>query len=487
MSAAARLYFDKRPPELTLPEAALLAGLIECPSRCNPLQHPEESRARSDTVLDAMVANAMLNARTAQEAKSQPAVLRLSEEDSRAGTWFADWVAKEARGFAGSYSESVKVRTTLIPQLQQLAQQTVDEVLAGSGAKRGASQAALVAMEPDGAVVAMVGGHDYQTSPFNRAVDAKRQPGSAFKLFVYLAALRRGFTPNDTIDASPVDINGWRPENFSGRQYGQLTLADAFAHSVNTAAVRLSQDVGLNEVISAARDLGIESPLPAIPSLALGVADVSLLDLTAAFASVRADEVRLRPWGITGFEAANRLHPVQPPEGSGQSLGPYQEPLIELLQLVVQRGTGRAAALNGFAAGKTGTSENYRDAWFIGFNENLITGVWVGNDDDAPMDRVVGGSLPAETWKRFMTRADTMLRQEHVSVPPAGEAAAQSASDQAAIHGAYQACARAYESFRASDCRYQPYGGPRKLCEWGTQHLAQSPLKAPSHNPSQAP
>ena len=269
-------------------------------------------------------------------------------------------------------------------------------------------------MRPDGAVLAMVGGRDYASSQFNRAVDANRQPGSAFKLFVYLAALRKGYTPQDTIDAGPVDIKGWEPENFDSEHFGRITLAQAFAQSVNTAAVRLAMNVGLDNVIAAARDLGITEPLPEVPSLALGTAGVSLLDLTGAFASVRADHMRLRPWGVAavGGETGSRMLATLPPLGAGQALDPYQKPLVELLEGVVEHGTGRAAALDGFAAGKTGTSQDYRDAWFIGFDDRLVVGVWLGNDDDKPMKRVVGGGLPASIWKAFMTEATPLLDRE---------------------------------------------------------------------------
>jgi membrane peptidoglycan carboxypeptidase len=230
-----------------------------------------------------------------------------------ATTWFADWVAKDATEVIGK--GNMRLRTTLMPPLQKLAEQAVADVLAKDGAERRVSQAALVAMRPDGAVVAMVGGRDYAASQFNRAVDAQRQPGSAFKLFVYFAALHKGLTPNDTIDASPVDIKGWHPENFGERRYGRMTLAEAFAQSINTAAARLAQQVGLNRVIAAARDLGVTAPLPAVPSLALGAADMNLLELTAAYAAVKAGEMPIEPWGVAGFGVGRqtRLQSMGPP------------------------------------------------------------------------------------------------------------------------------------------------------------------------------
>jgi penicillin-binding protein 1A len=505
MSAAARLYFGKDLSELTLPEAAMLAGLVRAPSRDNPLQNLEAAQARAAVVIEAMRETGTIDARTAEDAAAHPALLHLSEQALPATSWFADWVAKDATEVIGK--GNMRLRTTLMPALQKLAEHAVADVLAKDGAERRASQAALVAMRPDGAVVAMVGGRDYATSQFNRAVDAQRQPGSAFKLFVYFAALRKGLTPNDTIDAGPVDIKGWHPENFDERRYGRMTLAEAFAKSINTAAARLAQQVGLNRVIAAARDLGVTAPLPAVPSLALGTAEMNLLDLTSAYAAVKAGEMPIKPWGVAGFGVGRqtRLQSMGPPIGGMQSLEPYQKPLIELMLGVLRNGTGRAAALDGFAAGKTGTSQNYGDAWFIGFNDSLVAGVWVGNDDHTPMKRVTGGSLPAAIWKRFMSEAATAMTRtqptaaeakqplqppqqptaEVSSKQPAAEASPQQpaadASTNARISFApqapgsqaalaprcdYEACARTYRSFRASDCTYQPFSGaPRQLCE----------------------
>src|SRR5499427_10881645 len=320
MPAAARLYFNKNLSELTLPEAAMLAGLIRSPSRDNPLQNLKGAQARAAVVIDAMRENGAIDEKAAENAKAQAAVLHLAEQTLPATTWFADWAARDATEVIGK--GSMRLRTTLNPGLQNLAEQAVNDVLAKEGAQRRASQAALVAMRPDGAVVAMVGGRDYQASQFNRAVDAQRQPGSAFKLFVYFAALRKGLTPNDTIDASPVDIKGWHPENFDDRRYGRMTLAEAFAKSVNTAAARLAQQVGLDRVIAAARDLGVTGPLPAVPSLALGTADMNLLELTAAYAAVKAGEMPIKPWGVAGFGVGRqtRLQSMGPPIGGTQSL-----------------------------------------------------------------------------------------------------------------------------------------------------------------------
>jgi penicillin-binding protein 1A len=484
MSAAARLYFDKTLSKLTLSEAAMLAGLIRSPSLFNPIHDLAAARERAGVVIEAMRRYGVIDEKTAKHAKVHPAMLNPSVGAAQARSWFADWASTEATGLTDAYTRSVRARTTLVPKLQRLAEQIVNDVLAKQGARLGASQAALVAMLPDGAVVAMVGGRDYDKSQFNRAAEANRHPGSAFKLFVYLAALRKGYLPNDVIDAGPVSIGGWRPENYGGRNYGAVTLADAFSRSINTAAVHLAMRVGLQNVIDAARDLGIDAPLKPYPSLALGAVGVSLVDLTGAFASVRAGR-HVEPWGVAalGTGKESDLRAVGGILADGKPLGPARDAMVALLHRVVESGTGRRAALDGFAAGKTGTSQDYRDAWFIGFNEPLVTGVWVGNDDNSPMKRVVGGTLPAMIWHRFMTGATEMIEQEQVhiarhslDIPKLSEGVPARAfgddrgvmfhSDEGLCNVA--ACAQAYRSFRVSDCTYQSYSGLRRLCTKGS-------------------
>jgi penicillin-binding protein 1A len=489
MAAGAKFYFDKRLADLSLSEAALLAGLVKAPSRYNPLHNLDGAHKRAELVLDAMAESGAIDKQAAADAKAHPAMLRYSADPSGSGTWFSDWAASEARETTGSITGTLRVRTTLDPKLQDIAEHVIADTLNAEGAGRNASQAALVAMKPNGAVVAMVGGRDYKESQFNRAVQAQRQPGSAFKLFVYLAALRNGFSPSDTIEDSPLEIDGWEPDNYGGTYRGDITLAEAFARSSNAAAVRLSQKVGIDEVIKTARDLGISTPLPHVPSIALGAADVNLLDLTAAYASVQADRYPVHPWGIAAFtpQANPRLVTMGPPAHGQQSLGDAREPMLDLLKGVVERGTGRAAALDGLAAGKTGTSQNYRDAWFVGFNDELIVGVWVGNDDRSPMDHVTGGSLPASIWHKFMLEAGPLAvahEPADIALPePAPAAAAHTeeslpqsepTTDQAATAQAdaaqcdVRACAAQYQSFNPADCTYQPYGGGRRArCEKG--------------------
>src|SRR5262245_13972966 len=315
----------------------------------------------------------------------------------------------------------MRVRTTLEPEVQRLAEQVVKEAVDRDGKKLGLSQAALVAMRPNGSVIAMVGGRDYDESQFNRAADAQRQAGSTFKVFVYYAALLNGYSPESIIDASPVTIGKWTPENYGGQQYGRMRLSDAFAHSVNTAAVRLATTVGLNKVTAAARELGLIAPLKEVPSMALGSNEVTLLDMTGAFASMRAGRPKLEPWGIAALSAdGGALRTLGAPAVPTNNLQ-QRDALTRLLHDVVDHGTGRAASLGAGVAGKTGTSQDYRDAWFIGFNDDLIVGVWVGNDDQSPMQGVTGGSLPAQIWKRFVNAATPLARASTEPQPAVSE------------------------------------------------------------------
>jgi penicillin-binding protein 1A len=469
MPAAARIYFDKSLPELNLSESAMLAGLIQAPSRYDPIRNLEAARRRAAVVLDGMVETGAIDSNIASAARANPASIRVSPAAVQAGSWFADWIAKhELRKIAGDHvRRTVRVRTTLEPQVQDVAERAVRDALSRPEDARGATEAALIAMRPNGSVIAMVGGRNYEESQFNRAADAQRQPGSTFKLFVYYAALKNGYSPDSIIDASPVEMDRWRPENYGRQQYGRMTLSQAFAQSVNTAAVRLATTVGLKEVIAAARELGLDAPLKEVPSMALGSNEVTLLDLTGAFAAIRAGHTKLEPWGITAFASdAGGLRTLGAPAAPKDVL-PQKDQLTRLLRDVVERGTGRAAAVDGAnVAGKTGTSQDYRDAWFVGFTDDLIVGVWVGNDDRSPMKAMTGGSLPARIWKIFVTAATPLLlrsNQPEVAELPESLPLPTPATTQAQCN--QNACAARYNSFRVSDCTYQPYGGSRRLCD----------------------
>jgi len=463
MPAAARIYFNKDIRALNLPESAMLAGLLRAPSAWNPIDNFEGARQRTSVVLDTMVANEKISKDEAENARASFAKPRPTTPTPRSGSWFADWVSPQASEIAGASPGSTTVRTTLVPRLQQIAERIVKNALDGEGKSVGASQAALVAMTPDGAVVAMVGGRDYRQSQFNRAVTAMRQPGSTFKLFVYYAALKAGLTLSDRILDAPIEIDGWAPENSGGGYRGWVTLAEAFARSLNAATVALAQEVGIDKVVAAARELGITAPLASTPSVALGTSEVNLLNLTSAYAAVHAGRAPVTPWGIIDFKAAGqpKAFRVGSQSQPNVDLSMYQSDLLGLLQMVVERGTGREADPGAFAAGKTGTSQNNRDAWFVGFTEPLVAGVWVGNDDDTPMKGVTGGELPAHIWRQFMREAMT----EPAPETGPSSTGAIAGSDGAPLSCNITACSRTYRSFRPSDCTYQPYGGERRLCE----------------------
>lgn len=395
LRAASRHYFSREPEEMTLGQAAMLAGMVKAPSRLAPTRNLSGARERGRVVLGAM---ADVNFITPAQARQQPPVrLKVRRERSMpTGTYFADWVMPAARDQAGAVYERQEIQSTLDARLQKMA-----IAATGRGAIAGA-QIALVAMRPDGRVVAMVGGRNYKDSPFNRATQARRQPGSTFKLFVYLAALRSGMTPDSLIDDSPVTIDSWSPVNNDKRYRGRITLRQAFASSSNVAAARLADQVGRKAVIQAARDLGVVSPLADHPSLALGTSGTTLLELTSAYAAVAGNKLPVRAYGLPrepqGFIATlwNR-----PKRLSGRE----RDMLLDLLSGVVERGTGRGARLSIDSFGKTGTTQNARDAIFVGFAGDLVVGVWVGRDDNKPMPGLAGGGAPARIWRDFMSRA----------------------------------------------------------------------------------
>jgi len=407
LRAASHHYFQREPERLNLAQSAMLAGLVQAPSRLAPTQHLTAAQKRSRLVLKAMADTGAISSGRAGVPLVRPVA---REAKLPAGTYFADWVAPSAAKAFESDFGRVEVRTTLDRGLQRLAERAV------ARASIGDAQAALVAMRPDGRVVAMVGGKRYADSPFNRVTQARRQPGSAFKLFVYLAALRSGWTPDSMIDDSPVTIEGWTPVNSDRVYRGRITLREAFARSSNAATVRLSQAVGRANVIRAARDLGITTPLPDKPSLALGTAGVSLLELTSSYAAIASGRYPV---------AARGLPDEQPAEGlaaffrSAGALDRQRDwtPMLDLLFAAANNGTGRRAALAVPTFGKTGTTQENRDALFVGFAGNLVVGVWVGRDDNKSLGRISGGTVPAEIWRSFMSSALAVDRSRGPALP----------------------------------------------------------------------
>ncbi|MEO6255506.1 MAG: transglycosylase domain-containing protein, partial [Sphingomicrobium sp.] len=396
LRAAAQHYFNRSPENLSLAQSAMLAGLVQAPSRLSPTHNLQMSQKRSRMVLTAMADTGVISASRAHAAVSARPVRQMSKVPT--GTYFADWVAPAAqKAFESSFGQ-VEVRTTLDADLQRLAVRAINR------ANIGDAQAALVAMRPDGRVVAMVGGRSYKASPFNRATQARRQPGSAFKLFVYLAALRAGWTPDSIIEDRPITIGGWTPVNSDGIYRGPITLREAFARSSNAATVRLSESVGRANVLRAARELGISSPLPNSPSVALGTAGLSLVELTSAYAAIASGRYPIAARGLPldaqdqGFTRFFRR---------GGSLDQRRDwaPMLDLLWEATNKGTGRRAALAVPTFGKTGTTQGNRDALFVGFAGDLVVGVWVGRDDNKSLGKISGGTVPATIWREFMVPA----------------------------------------------------------------------------------
>ena len=408
IEAASEKFFGKHAGELSLTEAAMLAGSVKAPTRYNPLSDTDASLGRADVVLAAMQDAGFISARDHAIAEAtRPRIL--SSTGTPDSGYFADWVIAQLDGILGPGRDPVTVETSFDLNTQKLAEQAVDQGLDEQGAKIRAGQSALVSMTPEGAIRAMVGGRDYADSSFNRATDAVRQPGSAFKPFVYLTAFEHGRTPNDVMNDGPVDIHGWRPSDFEGEYQGEITLTKAFAVSSNSVAAQLTDEVGPKDVASTARRLGIDTPLEAVASLALGTSGVTPLQLTGAYAAFANGGNRVKPYAILRIKTGNgktlyQRKPVTP----DPVMSPANDAAMTGLMVeVVLTGTGRSARLaERPTAGKTGTTQDFHDAWFVGFTADLVTGVWVGNDNSQPMKKATGGGLPAHIFHTFMEDAE---------------------------------------------------------------------------------
>ncbi len=404
---AAKKFFNRPARDLTLGQAAMLAGSLKAPSRYNPLRHPQRARKRARVVLRAMVEEGFI---TEKEAASALKTARAVKSASRvpATQYIVDWVLEQLPDLIGEVKQSIVVETTLDYRVQKAAERAIVRTIATEGRRRRVSQGAMVVMDGTGAVKAMVGGRSYRRSQFNRAVHARRQPGSAFKPFVYLTAIEQGYTPDSVEDDSPVRIGDYRPENYGRKYYGPVTLRKALALSLNTVAVKLCVAVGPENVVMTANRLGITSPLKPVASLALGSSEVTLLELTSAYVPFSNGGKAVVPYIVTRITTRDgRVLYERRGSGLGQVISEEDlGAMNDMMRAVITSGTGRRARLKGHeAGGKTGTSQDYRDAWFIGYTAQYIAGVWFGNDDNSPTRRVTGGSLPAQVWKSVMTEA----------------------------------------------------------------------------------
>ena len=400
IDAASRRFFGHSAKTLDLSEAAIIAGLVKAPSNYSPTADAEAAKGRARVVIDLMRRNGSITA--AEAAAAEPASVKLIPSPRQNSVrYFTDWALPQLDTMIDETVEPIDVWTTLDPRMQRLADAAIN-----AATPRGA-QGALVALDRDGAVRAMVGGRDYVTSLYNRATQATRQPGSAFKLFVYLAALEAGHKPDETIVDEPVTIDGWSPRNNNRTFSGPVTIREAFARSINTISAKLGQEVGFRTVADMAQRFGITTKVNTQPSMVLGTSDVRLLDMTRAFAAVARRGVAVVPYGITKVTTADGILLYSHEDDESRVLvAPWvAAQMTDLLQTAVLTGTGRAAHIGRPVAGKTGTTSSNRDGWFIGFSSGLTTGVWMGRDNATPIPGLQGGRAPAQAFNNFMTQA----------------------------------------------------------------------------------
>ena len=406
--AASERFFGYPAKDVSVFQAAVLAGLLKAPAHYNPQREPEQAKARAQVVLTTMVETGAVTEDQAKAALRNAApTLKAVVAPITTARYFADWVVSQVDSYVGAIDRDLVIHTTLDLRLQAATEKAIARHLDKSGAKLAVSEAAAVVMSPDGAVRAMVGGRDYADSQFNRATQALRQPGSAFKPFVYMAAVENGLKADDVVTDAPIKIGRWKPRNFTNRYEGPVSVETALAKSLNTATVRIAQDVGPKAIVAAAHRMGINSPLKPELSLALGTGEVTLLELTGAYAPFANGGAAVLPYTI--LDVAERSGAVlyrREGGGLGQVIAPDTvQTMNKMMVQVIANGTGGAAGFGFPAAGKTGTSSDFRDAWFMGYTTDYVAGVWVGNDSGAEMKGVSGGGLPAQMWHDVMAAA----------------------------------------------------------------------------------
>ncbi len=408
IDAAAHKYFNKSARELNVYEAAVIAGLLKAPSRYSPISNPQLAHERAQRVLNAMQEAGFISAQQRLQYATAPEPLKEVHHKALSGRYFSDWVFETLDEYIGKIEEDVIVQTTLDPRLQKLAEEKTYAILDTEGPKLNISQAALVAMTPDGGVRAMVGGRNYFHSQFNRVTQAKRQMGSAVKFFTFLCALEKGYNPYSMVMDTPLRVGKWRPRNYKYKAKGEVPLKDGFAYSINAVAVRLATEVGVKRMAEMAHRLGLMSPQPKDMTISLGSGEASLLELTAAYSAIANHGFAVWPYGITQVRTAEggEILYQRKSQGAGRVISAsHVVDMLELMAAAFSYGTGKAAFIDRPCAGKTGTSQNYRDAWSIGFTPDLVAGVWVGNDNGSYMKTVTGGKTPAKIWHDFMAAA----------------------------------------------------------------------------------
>ncbi len=430
VDAASRKYFGHPVQQITIFESAMLAGMLKAPSKYNPFNDKDLAKARAQQVIQNMVAANYLSADEAKAIATQTAPAVAPQAGGQIGQYFADWVIDQVSSYVGASEQDLIVQTTLDARMQRDAEADLNRVLQEKGAEMKASQGALVAMTPDGAVRAMVGGTSYHDTQFNRATQALRQPGSSFKAFVYLTAFENGYTPENHFFDGPIQVGNWSPGNYQDKFYGDVNLREAFARSLNSVAVQLSERVGRKKVIETARRLGITSPIDNNASIALGTSGASLLEMTGAYATFANQGRGVWPRGIDQITTRDgQVLYQRSGDGPGRvASSTAVNEMLDVMQSVVEWGTGKRAKIDRPTYGKTGTSQNYRDAWFIGLTGDLVAGVWVGNDDNSPMQKVTGGALPVAIWHDFMAEALTGTPPRDIARSSGGEIASAAAT-----------------------------------------------------------
>ena len=409
IEAASQKYFQKSSRDLNMLEGAILAGLLKAPARYNPAADKKRAIERANIVLQNMVKNGYITEKEREKALKLTIGAGIHDK-FEGGKYFADWVYNEVNAYIGERENDINVYTTLDKNLQTKAEQVLRKKIWANAKTKNVTNGAVVVLDKSGAVKAMVGGINYEKSQFNRAVQALRQPGSSFKTFVYLTALENGWNTDDEIDDYPITIGKWKPENYTKTYYGTVTVEEAFIRSLNLATVNLAQKLPRKQIINTAYKMGISTPLKNIPSMVLGTSEVKILDMAVAYTAIANGGFAVWPYSLTeiytkdGYPLYTRMNQ----EDDKQRILDEDavEELTEMMEEVINRGTGKRAKLNGFAAGKTGTSQDYRDAWFVGFSKNYIAAVWLGNDNNSPMKGVGGGTLPAEIWQEILSYAE---------------------------------------------------------------------------------
>ena len=407
IDAASRRYFGVPARKMSIFQAAIIAGLLKAPSKINPKVDLKAAILRGKVVISNMVAAGYLTKIQARNILKEKIYYRENNYSKGVGLYFVDWISQQLRGYIGPHTRDIIVKTTLDLKLQSRIEKFIGNYFGKYGKKYNVQQCAIIIMSPKGEILAMIGGKNYQNSQFNRSTQARRQPGSAFKPLVYLTAIESGLKPNSKYIDSPIKIGHWSPQNYDRKFHGEMTLKQSLARSINTIAIKISERVGRGAVIKTSKRLGITTPLTNSPSLALGTFGVSLIELTGAYAVLANGGVGIWPFGLReiNYSSGGRLY-LRYGGGAGQIIKPHHVKLMNtMMSEVIRSGTGKNARLGIPAYGKTGTSQAFRDGWFIGYTKDIVAGVWIGNDNESSMKGVSGGTLPAAIWKKVMTEA----------------------------------------------------------------------------------